>query len=103
MQHARRARKVRALTLMSADRVALASGGLFGAVVFALCFFYAKVDGWEAVFRVAVTFLVAYMATFVFVRVLQRIASAYLRAEQQRETMTRKPAEDAPGPSGEMK
>jgi hypothetical protein len=103
MQHARRARKVRALTLMSADRVALASGGLFGAIVFALCFFYAEVDTWEAVFRVGVTFLVAYLATFVFVRVLQRIASAYLRAEQERETIARKPAEEPASPSGEMK
>lgn len=82
MPESRAARKSRLILHMDKDRVGLFSGAFFGLIVFAACLFWSYADVYEIAFRVGLTFMVAYVATFTLVYVFQSVAGPELKPKR---------------------
>jgi hypothetical protein len=78
MPEPRAARKARLILHMNKDRVGLFSGAFFGLVVLAACLFWSYADVYEIVFRVGLTFVVVYLASFFMVHIFQLVAGPEL-------------------------
>lgn len=78
-----RERKVRAILLMDADRVALAVAALVATVVLVLCLFYAKIESFEVAFRVSLAFAVTYGVCFLSFRFIQRTTREEMSALEE--------------------
>lgn len=72
------ARKARLILHMDKDRVGMFSGALFGLVVLIACLYWSYADVYEIVFRVGLTFVVAYVAAFFLVHIFQSVAGPEL-------------------------
>lgn len=78
MPESKEARKARLILHMDKDRVGLVAGAFFGLVVLTACAFWSYADVYEIVFRVGLTFIVAYLAAFFLVHVFQLVAGPEL-------------------------
>ena len=99
MPESRAARKARLILHMDKDRVGLFSGAFFGLIVFAACLFWSYADVYEIVFRVGLTFVVAYLAAFFLVHVFQSVAGPELRQKRSVRPLGPMGADDAPAPA----
>ena len=48
----------------------MAAGAFCATLVMAVGFFYTQLSGWEVAFRTALTFVIVYVVTYAFVRIL---------------------------------
>ena len=72
------ARKARLILHMDKDRVGMFSGAFFGLVVLVACLYWSYADIYEIVFRVGLTFVVAYVAALFLVHIFQSVAGPEL-------------------------
>ena len=99
------ARKARLILHMDKDRVGMFSGAFFGFVVLLACLFWSYADVYEIVFRVGLTFIVAYVAAFFLVHIFQSVAGPELtpqRSIRPLGPMGMDEKSDAPDTSGEQ-
>lgn len=62
------------------DKLGLLVGMFLATAVLAFCFFYRRAGGLEVLVRAAMTFVIAYVATFLFVLALRHILATELAA-----------------------
>jgi len=67
---------------MDKDRVGLVSGAFFGLVVLVACVLWSGAAAVEIVYRVGLTFIVAYLAAFFLVHVIQQVAGPELKPKR---------------------
>jgi hypothetical protein len=68
---------------MDVDKVALAGAAFVATVVFLLCMFYSKVEGFETAIRIGVAFVVSYGVTFVSFQFVQRTARDEISVQEE--------------------
>jgi hypothetical protein len=78
-----RERKVRAILLMDADKVALAAAAIIATAVLVIGMYYSEVEGFEVAFRVGLAFIVTYAVTFSSFRFIQRTTRMELSAQEE--------------------
>ncbi|NUM52689.1 MAG: hypothetical protein HUU46_03505 [Candidatus Hydrogenedentes bacterium] len=98
MPESRAARKARLILHMDKDRVGLFSGAFFGLIVLAACVFWSYADIYEIVFRVGLTFAVAYLAAFFLVYVFQQVAGPELTPKRSIRPLGPMGLDETPGP-----
>ncbi|MCC6795907.1 MAG: hypothetical protein IT366_12390 [Candidatus Hydrogenedentes bacterium] len=100
------ARKARLILHMDKDRVGMFSGAFFGLVVLIACLYWSYADVYEIVFRVGLTFVVAYVAAFFLVHIFQSVAGPELtpkRTIRPLGPMGMDDNSDAPDTSGDQR
>jgi len=67
---------------MEKDRVGLVAGAFAGFIVMIACVFWVHADIFETLFRVGLTFTVAYLAAFLLVYIIQQVAGPELKPKR---------------------
>ncbi len=77
--------KTQRTLLLNPDKLGLVVATFLATAVMGFCFFYRQADWFETAIRVALIFVMSYVATFIFVVVLKHIASTELAKVRARE------------------
>jgi len=99
MPDSRAARKARLILDMDKDRVGMFSGAFFGLVVFVACQYWTHADLYEIAFRVGLTFVVAYLASFFLVHVFQHVAGPELTPKRNIRPLRPMGLDESPEPA----